>query len=136
MAHRPAGVIILGILMIFLGIENLLSAYSDYVLTTIIQYPIGYIAYSAVMGIALLIVGILLLTMKPWARWAAIIIEIIGIGGSSAIPFWLDSILTGTLVLSLVEMIPGIIIALIVIIYLLQGSVKAAFENPDAAESW
>ena len=122
--------------MVLGGVGNIFSAYVDYMLPLYIQYPIGYIAYSTVMGIALLIVGVLLLTMKPWARWAATIMGIIGIVGSSAIPFWLDEILPGTLMLSLVEMIPVVIIALIMIIYLLQGSVKVAFENPDAADSW
>lgn len=136
MAHRPTGVTILGIMMVLGGVGNIFSAYVDYMLPLYIQYPIGYIAYSTVMGIALLIVGVLLLTMKPWARWAATIMGIIGIVGSSAIPFWLDEILPGTLMLSLVEMIPVVIIALIMIIYLLQGSVKVAFENPDAADSW
>ncbi len=122
---RPLGVTILAILLILGAILNLISAPGS-----IMMYGAIYAGYSALMGIINLIIGIALFQMIPWSRMAAIIMQLIGLILSLVLAVFLGA-LFGPFGFSimLIAMLPSLIISLIVIIYLMQGSIKAAFEG-------
>ncbi|MHA2320244.1 MAG: hypothetical protein ACXACG_01190, partial [Candidatus Thorarchaeota archaeon] len=122
---RPLGVTILAILLILGAVLNLVSAPGS-----IILYGAIYAGYSALMGIINLIIGIALFQMIPWSRMAAIIMQLIGLVLGLVLSFALGSLFGGLgLTIMLIAMAPSIVISLIVIIYLMQGSIKAAFEG-------
>jgi len=123
---RPLGVTILAILLILGAVLNLAS-----IPGSLTFYGILYTGYTALMGIINLIIGIALFQLMPWSRMAAIIMQVIGLVLGLVLSVWLGGILFGGLgiTLMLMAMAPSIIISLIVIIYLMQGSVKAAFEG-------
>ncbi len=121
MTKAPTGVSILSLLLILgacLNLESLRGA---------TYYGILYFAYVGVFAIMAIIIGISLLLMKPWARKAAIVFEFINVFGTTALFFMIYPLFG---IVMLIAMIPGIIIALIVIIYLMQPFTKAAFEGP------
>jgi len=62
---------------------------------------------SGALGIARLVVGFGLLKLSPWARWAAVVLAILGLGGFP----------TGTA------------IGVLILIYLLGDEGRAAFES-------
>ncbi|KXH73747.1 MAG: hypothetical protein AM326_10395 [Candidatus Thorarchaeota archaeon SMTZ-45] len=123
---RPLGVTILAILLILGAILNLISVPGGLIL-----YGALYTGYTALIGIINLIIGIALFQMIPWSRMAAIIMQVISLVIGLALSVVLGGMLFGALGISimLMAMLPGIIISLIVIIYLMQGSIKAAFEG-------
>lgn len=123
---RPLGVTILAILLILGAILNLISVPGGLIL-----YGPLYTGYTALIGIINLIIGIALFQMIPWARMAAIIMQVISLVLGLALSVVLGGMLFGALGISimLMAMLPSIIISLIVIIYLMQGSIKAAFEG-------
>jgi len=131
MTNRPTGVAILAILLILGAVLNLIS-----IMSSILIYGIIYGAYTGILGVVNLIIGISLWGMQPWARKAAIIIEVIGIITSILMVLWITTLfpLLGSLLL--ISIAPSMIIPIIVIIYLMQNSIKEAFENPDAASTW
>lgn len=122
---RPLGVTILAILLILGAVLNLISIGGSLVL-----YGALYAGYSALMAIINLIIGIALFQMIPWSRMAAIIMQLIGLILGLVLAFALGSLFGpfGFTVM-LIAMFPSLIISLIVIIYLMQGSIKAAFEG-------
>ena len=122
---RPLGVTIIALLSILGGILNLISAP-----TSIVMYGALYAGYSALFGLIDLIVGIALFQLIPWARMAAIILQLIGLIIGVVLSVAIGALMGGIfLSLMLISMLPSIIISLIIIIYLMQGSVKAAFEG-------
>ncbi len=131
MTNRPTGVAILAILLILGAVLNLIS-----IMSSILIYGIIYGAYTGILGVVNLIIGISLWGMQPWAGKAAIIIEVIGIITSILMVLWITTLfpLLGSLLL--ISIAPSMIIPIIVIIYLMQNSIKEAFENPDAASTW
>ena len=131
MTNRPTGVTILAILLILGAALNLIGLPGS-----ILIYGILYAAYSGILGVVNLIIGLSLFSMQPWARKAAIVIEIIGIITSILMMVWITSIFPLLGAALALTMAPSIVIPIIVIIYLMQGSIKDAFENPDAASTW
>ena len=123
---RPLGVTILAILLILGAVLNLISIPSNLVFGGLF-----YTGYTALMGVVNLIIGIALFQLIPWSRMAAIIMQVIGLVLGLVLSVWLGGLLFGAMgmTLMLMAMAPSIIISLIVIIYLMQGSVKAAFEG-------
>ena len=61
---------------------------------------------SGAFGIARLVVGFGLLNLSPWARWAAVVLAILGLGGFPI----------------------GTVIGVLMLIYLLSDEGRAAFE--------
>jgi len=116
--NRPLGITILSILLILGAISNLISAPFS-----IGIYGILYGSYTVIMGLVNLFIGYGLFKLLPWSRTAAIIIE--GIGIIAAV--LLGYVLFGTL--GLMIMLPASIIPIIIILYLMQGSIKASFES-------
>ncbi len=116
--NRPLGITILSILLILGAIGGLLS-----IPLNIGLYGILYGGYSAIMGVVNLVIGVGLFKLLPWSRTAAIIMEGIGIAAGLVLGF----VLFGSL--GLMIMLPASIIPIIVIIYLMQGSIKASFES-------
>jgi hypothetical protein len=94
-------------------------------------YGVFYTGYTALMGVINLIIGIALFQLIPWSRMAAIIMQLLGLVLGLVLSVWLGGLLFGPMGMTfmLMAMAPSIIISLIVIIYLMQGSVKAAFEG-------
>ena len=121
---RPLGVTILAILLILGGVLNLVTTPMN------LYYGAVYAGYYALISIIDLIIGIALFQMIPWSRMAAIIMQVIGLVIGFIMVFWVGSIFESILPgASMILMIPSLIISLIVIIYLMQGSIKAAFEG-------
>jgi len=121
---RPLGVTILAILLILGGVLNLIGTPAN------LFYGALYAGYYALIAIVDLIIGIALFQMIPWSRMAAIIMQVISLVIGFVMAFWIGSLLGGMfLSLLLIAMAPSIVISLIVIIYLMQGSIKAAFEG-------
>jgi hypothetical protein len=124
---RPLGVTILAILLILGGVLNLAGTPMN------LFYGALYAGYYALLAIIDLIIGIALFQMIPWSRMAAIIMQVIGLVLGFIMVFWVGSIfetiIPGASMFLMVSMIPSLIISLIVIIYLMQGSIKAAFEG-------
>ena len=122
---RPLGVTILAILLILGAVLNLISIPSNLVFGGLF-----YTGYTALMGVVNLIIGIALFQLIPWSRMAAIIMQVIGLVLSLVLAFALGALFGGFgITVMLIAMLPSIIISLIVIIYLMQGSIKAAFEG-------
>jgi hypothetical protein len=121
MAKAPTGVSVLSLLLILVACLNINS------LQGAMYYGVLYFAYVGLFAMFGIIVGISLLLMKPWARKVAIVFEFINVVGSTA-SFFMIYPLFGMIML--MAMIPGILIALVVILYLMQPSIKAAFEGP------
>jgi len=134
MTNRPTGIAILAILLILGGASSLLGIFSN-----ILIYGIVFASISAALGVVNVILGISLWGMKPWSRMAAIIMQIVGLG-TTVVMFGfmggMEIILPGMEVILIMAMIPGLFISLIVIVYLMQGSMKDAFENPVATDTW
>jgi len=124
---RPLGVTIIAILMILGALMNLIGSPLNF------AYGVAYGSFYTVIGVINLIIGIALFQLIPWARMAAIIMELIGIVIGLLVTVWMGSILEmylpGITSYLMISMIPSVIIGLIVVIYLMQGSVKAAFEG-------
>ncbi|MFW9835156.1 MAG: hypothetical protein ACFFEK_14245 [Candidatus Thorarchaeota archaeon] len=121
---RPLGVTILAVLLIIGAILNLIGTPAN------LYYGGLYAGYYALIAIVDLIIGIALFQMVPWSRIAAIIMQVISLVVGFVMVFWIGSLLGGMfLTILLIGMAPSIIISLIVIIYLMQGSIKAAFEG-------
>jgi hypothetical protein len=121
---RPLGVTILAILLILGAIFNLIGTPIN------LAYGLLYGGYYVLIAIINLIIGIALFQMIPWSRIAAIVMQVISLVIGFVMVFWIGSILGGIfLTILLIGMAPSIIISLIVIIYLMQGSIKAAFEG-------
>ena len=122
---RPLGVTILAILMILGAVLNLIS-----VPGSLWMYGALYTGYTALMGIINLIIGIALFQIIPWSRMAAIIMQLIGLILGLILAFALGALFGGFgVMVMLIAMAPSIVISLIIIIYLMQGSIKAAFEG-------
>ena len=123
---RPLGVTILAILLILGALLNLVG-----IVGSIALYGPIYGGYSALIGIINLIIGIALFQMIPWARMAAIIMQVIGLVLGLILAVVLGGMLFGPLgvTIMMIAMLPSLVISLIVIIYLMQGSIKAAFEG-------
>jgi hypothetical protein len=118
------GVTILAILLILGGVLNLIGTPAN------LFYGVLYAGYYALIAIVDLIIGIALFQMIPWSRMAAIIMQVISLVIGFVMVFWIGSLMGGMfLSLLLIAMAPSIVISLIVIIYLMQGSIKAAFEG-------
>ena len=129
---RPTGITVLALIWMFFNIINLIGIQGS-----IILYGSIYAVYSAVTAIIGIILGIALWQMLPWARKAAIIWEIIGLLLGVVMAYLIGSILGGVFFMGmLILMIPGAFVALIIIGYLMQGSIKAAFEEGTVAEAW
>lgn len=122
---RPLGVMILAFLLILGAVSNLIVTPQNFLV-----YGVVYGGYYVLIAVINLIIGIALFQMIPWSRMAAIIMQLLSLIIGLVLVFAIGS-LFGGLVLSLllIEMVPSIIISLIVIIYLMQGSIKAAFEG-------
>ena len=124
---RPLGVTILSILLMVGALFNL------FFVSTFLGFS-GYFygGYNLLISIVNLIIGIALFQMIPWSRIAAIIMQAIGIFFSvtsiSTVIVYMGGFFTPLL---LVSMLPSIIFSLVIIVYLMQGSVKAAFEGPQ-----
>ncbi|MFW9849649.1 MAG: hypothetical protein ACFFF4_10920 [Candidatus Thorarchaeota archaeon] len=131
MTNRPTGITILAILLILGAVLNLISLPGS-----ILIYGMLYAAYTGILGVVNLIIGISLWGMQPWARKAAIIIELLGIISTIVMVLWLTALIPMLGSLLLISIAPSMIIPIIVIIYLMQNSIKEAFENPDAASTW
>ncbi len=122
---RPLGVTILAILLILGAVLNLST-----IPTGLAFYPLYYIGYTALISIINLIIGIALFQLIPWSRMAAIIMQVIGLLLSVVMSVAIMGLIGGMFFSFLfISMLPSIVISLIVIIYLMQGSVKAAFEG-------
>jgi len=122
---RPLGVTILALLLIFGAIYNLILTPQN-----LLAYGGIFGGYYVLMALVNLIIGIALFQMIPWSRTAAIIMQLISLSIGLVLAFFVGSIMGGIfLALILIGMVPSIIINLIVIIYLMQGSIKAAFEG-------
>jgi len=122
---RPLGVTILAFLLILGAVSNLIVTPQN-----LLVYGLVFGGYYVLMAVINLIIGIALFQMIPWSRMAAIIMQLLSLSIGLVLAFAIGS-LFGGLVLSLllIGMVPSIIINLIVIIYLMQGSIKAAFEG-------
>jgi hypothetical protein len=119
------GVTILAILLILGAVLNLIGTPAN-----LLVYGGIYAAYYVLMAVINLIIGIALFQMIPWSRMAAIIMQLLSLVLGLVLVFALGSLLGGIfLSLLLIAMVPSILISLIVIIYLMQGSIKAAFEG-------
>ena len=123
---RPLGVSIIAIIMILGAVLNLISVPGGLIL-----YGALYTGYTAFFGIINLIIAIALFQLIPWSRNAAIIMQLLSLIIGIAFSVWIGGLIFGALGASvmLMAMLPSIIISLIVIIYLMQGSIKAAFES-------
>lgn len=122
---RPLGVTILAILLILGAVLNLIGTPTNF-----LAYGFLYGGYYVLMAIINLIIGIALFQMIPWSRMAAIIMQLLSLVIGLVLTFAIGSLLGGLfLSVMLIAMVPSILISLIVIIYLMQGSIKAAFEG-------
>jgi len=125
---RPLGITVISILMILGALLNLAGTPGNMILYGAL-YGIFYLA----LGAFDLIIGIALFQLIPWARIVAIIMQIIGLVLGFIVTAYvgalLESLLPGYSVILYMAMIPSVIISLIVILYLMQGSVKAAFDS-------
>jgi len=125
---RPLGITVISILMILGALLNLAGTPGNMILYGVL-YGIFYLA----LGAFDLIIGIALFQLIPWARIVAIIMQIIGLVLSFIVTAWvgslLEALLPGASLILYLAMIPSVIISLIVILYLMQGSVKAAFDS-------
>ena len=131
MSNRPTGVSIIAFLLILGGALSLLSIPGNLLL-----YGVVFGGIYSVIGIINLIIGLSMWGMKPWSRQAAIIMQIIGLINIFAIAGLFGAILPGGMIIIMIAMAPSIIISLIVILYLMQGSIKAAFEAVGASTTW
>ena len=130
--RRPTGITVLAALLIFYNIYNLMT-YS----MGVFFYGGAYAAYLSISSIIGLILGIALWQMFPWARKAAIIWEAIGLILGLAMAYLFGTVFGGIYIMAmLISMIPSAIIAVIIIGYLMQGSIKAAFEGTTVTEAW
>lgn len=128
--ERPIGVIIIAILFIGGAIVNLAFISSSFGFYGLGSYGLLYIGYTTLMSVINLIIGIALFQLISWSRMAAIIMQIIGLLGGVVSTVTIGGFMGGPYSSFLViSMLPSIIYSLIVIIYLMQGSVKAAFEG-------
>ena len=125
---RPLGITVISVLMILGALSNLLGS-----TTNILLYGIIYGGVFAALGLLDLIIGIALFQLIPWSRMVALIMQIIGMVLGFITVAWvgsfLEAILPGASIFLYIAMIPSVIISLIVITYLMQGHVKAAFES-------
>jgi len=125
---RPLGITIISILMILGALLNLVGTPGNMIL-----YGAFYGIFYLALGAFDLIIGIALFQLIPWARIVAIIMQIIGLVLSFIVTAWVGSLLEaylpGASLILYMAMIPSVIISLIVILYLMQGSVKAAFDS-------
>lgn len=122
---RPIGVTIISILMILGALFNL------FLVTAFVGFSgLFYTGYNIMIGIVNLIIGIALFQLIPWSRIAAIIIQGIGILFSVASTLSVIGYIGGYFVtFFIISILPSLIFSLIIIIYLMQGSVKAAFQG-------
>lgn len=122
---RPTGVTILAILLILGAILNAVS-----VPTSIYAYGVLYGGYTALVAVLGFIIAIGLWQLLPWARKLAIAWYIIGMTIGVLLTLWIASLM-GPMYFSIMMFasVPSWIVQIIVIIYLMQASVKAAFEG-------
>lgn len=127
---RPLGITIISLLMILGAVMNLLGTPSNMII-----YGVLYGLFYAALGAVDLIIGIALFQLIPWSRIVAIIMQVIGLVLGFVVAAWLggmlELIMPGASMLLYMAMVPSLIISLIVILYLMQGSVKAAFESGE-----
>jgi hypothetical protein len=129
---RPTGITVLAAIWIIFNIISLIGSPGN-----IDLYGVLYAGYSVVVSIIGLILGIALWQMLPWARKAAIIWEIISLILGIVMSFLIASLFGGIFMMAMfIMMIPSSIIGLIIIGYLMQGSIKAAFEEKTISEAW
>ena len=131
MSARPTGVSIIAILLILGGALGLFAIPGNFLLYGLIFGAI----YSAI-GVVNLIVGISMWGMKPWSRQVAIIMQIIGMINIIGTAALFGAIIPGGFIFILIGFAPSVVISLIVILYLMQGSIKAAFEAVGASTAW
>ncbi|HLX40778.1 MAG TPA: DUF2127 domain-containing protein [Ktedonobacteraceae bacterium] len=111
---RPLGITIIAIIMAVFGILGIIAG-------------IGLLSFSASLGFITIIMGVLqvilawgLWTLRPWAYWATVILEVLAL--LNAI-FALSTGVPG-------QGIFGMVIALIILIYLFADpNVRAAFRT-------
>jgi hypothetical protein len=127
---RPLGVTVISVLMMLGAIMNLVGTPSNFVV-----YGVAYGGIYVVLGLVDLIVGIALFQLIPWSRMVAIIMQLIGLilglVVAAVLGGMLELILPGASMFMFIAMVPSVIISLIVILYLMQGSVKASFESGE-----
>ncbi len=122
-ARRPLGITIISIIMFIQAILEIIGGFFSF-FGSVIHNPltgllVGWV--HLISGILLFILAWGLWTLKPWAYWATLILEIviivlhfIGYGQSH----------------SILEIISGGIISIIIVIYLLvDGHVRRAFRT-------
>lgn len=128
--NRPLGITVLSLLLILGALSTLMSSAGSF----LIYGPIYGGTYLAI-AIVNLIIGIALFQLLPWSRMAAIVMQLIGVVMGFIVTAWMgsiiDAILPGSSMFLYMAMGPSIIISLIVVAYLMQGSVKAAFESGE-----
>lgn len=128
--NRPLGITVLSLLLILGALSTLMGSAGNF----LIYGPI-YGGYYLAMGIINLIIGIALFQLIPWSRMAAIVMQIIGLVMGFIVVAWIgsliDAIIPGSSMFLYIAMGPSIFISLIVVAYLMTGSVKASFESGE-----
>ncbi len=128
--NRPLGITVLSLLLILGALSTLMGSAGNF-----LMYGLIYGGYYVAMGIINLIIGIALFQLIPWSRMAAIVMQIIGLVAGFLVVAWIgviiDTIFPGTSMILYMAMLPSVVISLIVVAYLMTGSVKASFESGE-----
>lgn len=122
-ARRPLGITIISILMfiqaIFEIVVGFFSFFGSVISSPLAGLLVGWVPLA--IGVLLFILAWGLWTLKPWAYWATLILEIVNI---------VLHFLGYSQVHSLFAIISGGIISIIIVIYLLvDGNVRRAFRT-------
>jgi uncharacterized membrane protein (DUF2068 family) len=136
---RPAGVTVLAILAIVIGVLNIIAGLGfvagaplipDFAVGTVAEDVTGSLkSIALVIGVAWLVVGAAQLafaygawTLKSWGWMLGLVIE-----GSSILLTFIVGIMAGNLVATLEASIVPLAVAIIIIAYLLSARVRSAF---------
>ena len=137
--RRPAGISILAILAIVVGVLNIMAGLGFIAGAPLIsEFAVGTVAsdvsgslksIAMVLGIAWLVVGVAQLafaygawTLKPWGWMLGLVIE-----GSSILLTFIIGIMAGNLAATLVASAIPLAVGIVIIAYLMSPGVRSAF---------
>ena len=131
MEDYPTGVTILALFLILAGISNIVG-----ISTGFNSYGIFYAGYVIITGVINLIIGASLFSMQPWARKGAMLTVLVNMVMGVIVMYWLATLDVWYAVAFYYLIVPALMVPIIVIVYLMQESVKAAFESHESNSTW
>ncbi|MFW9848632.1 MAG: hypothetical protein ACFFF4_05795 [Candidatus Thorarchaeota archaeon] len=131
MEDYPTGVMVLALFLIIAGISDIVGAPNGFS-----SYGILYAGYSIATGIVNLVIGASLFSMQPWARKGAILTLLVNMVTGIVLMYWLATLEVWFAVAFYYLIVPALMVPIVVIAYLMQKSVKDAFEHHRPLSTW